>query len=130
VIDLAKKPDPPLHLVDETTTTPIEPPRTLNNLGRSLWDRIQREYAVHDAGGVELLLLACEGIDRIGELREAIERDGPVIRVRGVPREHPALKAEVATMAFVTRTLARLGLQFEPVRPSSGRPGLTIGWQG
>jgi hypothetical protein len=95
-----------------------------------LWDRVQGEYQIHDSGGIELLLLACENIDRIGELRQAIDRDGPVIYVRSVPREHPALKAEVNVMAFVTRTLARLGLQFEPVRPGVGRPGVGIGWAG
>ena len=127
---MPKKPKPPLSLVTETTTTSIEPPRTLGKLGLDLWRRVQSEYQVHDSGGIELLLLACEGLDRIGELREAIDRDGAVVYVRGTPREHPALKAEVNVMAFVTRTLARLGLQFEPVRPSVGRPGVGIGWSG
>jgi len=87
-----------------------------------------REYDIQDAGGLELLLLACEGTDRIWSLRQEITRDGAVIRSRnGGIKEHPALKAEVACMSFVTRTLQRLGLQFEPVRPSVGRPA---GWRG
>jgi hypothetical protein len=59
-----------------------------------------------------------------------IDRDGEVIRTRGTIKDHPALKHELACRAFVVRTLAKLGLNFEPVRASSGRPGLNIGWQG
>jgi hypothetical protein len=126
---MAKKPEPPLKLVTATDAW-AEPPRNLDNHGRSLWDRIMREYDIRDAGGLELLLLACEGIDRIWALRQEIARDGAVIRLRnGAIKEHPALKAEIAVMSFVTRTLARLGLDVEPVRPSVGRPSGT-GWRG
>jgi hypothetical protein len=61
---VAKNPPPPLKLATGPDATWPEPPRALDNHGRSLWDRIQREYAIVDAGGLELLLLACEGIDR------------------------------------------------------------------
>jgi len=61
-------------------------------------------------------------------LRREIERDGEVLRVRGTVKDHPALKHELANRAFVVRTLARLGLNFEPVKPSVGRPGSSIGW--
>jgi hypothetical protein len=43
-------------------------------------------------------------------------------------REHPALKHELSNRAFVVRTLSRLGLDVEPLRPSVGRPGLKVGW--
>jgi hypothetical protein len=82
-----------------------------------------------DAGGIEMLAQACQALDRAEALREEIDQDGAVIRVRGTIRDHPALKHELANRAFVVRTLARLGLNFEPVRPSVGRPGLKIGWQ-
>jgi Phage terminase, small subunit len=76
-----------------------------------------------------LLLLACEAIDRIGALRDEIAEDGAVIHLRGGGvREHPALRAEISAMAFVTRTLQRLGLDVEPVRSSAGRPPGGIGW--
>jgi phage terminase small subunit len=127
---VAKNPPPPLKLATGPDATWPEPPRALDNHGRSLWDRIQREYAIVDAGGLELLLLACEGIDRVWALRQEIARDGAVIRLRnGAVKEHPALKAEIAAMSFVTRTLARLGLDVEPVRPSVGRPS-GPGWRG
>jgi hypothetical protein len=38
------------------------------------------------------------------------------------------LKHELANRAFVVRTLARLGLNFETVKPV-GRPTQPIGWQ-
>ena len=56
-------------------------------------------------------------------LRSEIERDGEVLRLQGTVRDHPALKHELANRAFVVRTLVRLGLNFEPVKPSVGRPG-------
>ena len=87
-----------------------------------------REYAICDAGGIELLLLACEATDRAASLREAIDRDGELISTRSGLKEHPGLKAELANRAFISRTLQRLGLDVEPVRPGVGRPGGGIGW--
>jgi hypothetical protein len=127
---MAKKPKPPLKLIGcEGSTTGTEPPRDLGAYGRKLWDQVMREYAIEDAGGIEMLAQACQALDRAEALREEIDQDGAVIRMRGTIRDHPALKHELANRAFVARTLARLGLNFEPVRPSVGRPGLKIGWQ-
>jgi hypothetical protein len=123
---LGKK--PPLALVRDPAETALDPPRSLGKPGRSLWDRIMREYAIRDAGGVELLLLACEATDRAASLREVIDRDGELIPARSGLKEHPGLKAELANRAFVSRTLQRLGLDVEPVRPGIGRPGRGIGW--
>jgi hypothetical protein len=95
---------------------------TLGEHGRSLWQRVQSEYDVRDAGGIELLVQACEALDRVGRLREQIDADGEVIRARGTVRAHPALRDELAGRAFITRTLARLGLDVERVRSSVGRP--------
>ena len=126
---MAKKPKPPLKLVgSEGGTTGTEPARDLGVYGRKLWDQVMREYAVEDAGGLEMLAQACQELDRAEALREEIDRDGVVIRVRGTVRDHPALKHELACRAFVVRTLAKFGLDVEPVRPSAGRPGLKVGW--
>ena len=75
-----------------------------------------------------MLAQACAGLDRAEALRAQIDADGDVIRVRGNVREHPAIKLELAARAFVVRTLARLGLNFEPLRTSVGRPP-PRGWQ-
>jgi hypothetical protein len=42
-------------------------------------------------------------------------------------REHPAMKHELANRAFVVRTLARLGLDVEAVKPI-GRPPKLLGF--
>ncbi len=120
---MAKK--PPLTLVGDQGAIALEPPRTLGEAGRSLWDRIMTEYEISDAGGVELLLLAAEATDRAVSLRETIDRDGALISTRTGLKEHPGLKAELQNRAFVTRTLQRLGLNLEPVRPIGRPPG---GW--
>jgi hypothetical protein len=117
-----------LALVRDAAETALDPPRSLGKPGRSLWDRIMREYAIRDAGGIELLLLACEATDRAASLRDQIDRDGELIPTRSGLKEHPGLKAELANRAFVSRTLKRLGLDVEPVRPGVGRPGGGIGW--
>jgi hypothetical protein len=122
---LAKK--PPLKLVTSLATLPA-PSRKLGSHGRSLWDHVMRDYGIDDVGGLEMLLQACQALDRAEALRVEIDRDGEVLRVRGYIRDHPALKHELANRAFVVRTLARLGLNFETVKPV-GRPTQPIGWQ-
>jgi hypothetical protein len=110
--------------------TASQPPRTLGDPGLSLWNRIMSEYRIEDCGGLEILAQACQALDRAETLRSEIERDGDVLRLQGTVRDHPALKHELANRAFVVRTLVRLGLNFEPVRPSVGRPGYGgIGWR-
>jgi hypothetical protein len=110
--------------------TASQPPRTLGDPGLSLWNRITSEYQIEDCGGLEMLAQACQALDRAETLRSEIERDGEVLRLQGTVRDHPALKHELANRAFVVRTLVRLGLNFEPVRPSVGRPGYGgIGWR-
>ena len=126
---MAKKPKPPLKLIGaDGASNWAEPPRNVGTYGRKLWDQIMRDYSIEDAGGLEMLAQACQALDRAEALCEEIERDGAVIRVRGTVKEHPALKIELACRSFVVRTLTRLGLNVEPIRPSAGRPGLRIGW--
>ena len=85
-------------------------------------------YYISDAGGLELLLLAAEATDRAASLREVINADGVMVPAgNGAMREHPALRGELAAQAFAARTLARLGLDVEPVQ-RIGRPsGPTTG---
>jgi hypothetical protein len=116
---VAKKPS--LSIV-ETGATVRPPPRTLGEHGLSLWHRVLAEYDIGDAGGIELLCLAAEATDRAEALKREIDADGQFTRSRGVVRDHPGLKHELANRAFAARTLARLGLDVEPLRPSPGRP--------
>jgi hypothetical protein len=120
---MEKTPDrSPLTLVGSTATV-LEPPRRLQGPGRSLWDRVQREFSVTDAGGIELLTLAGEALDRAERLSQAIERDGEIIRTKLGLRAHPGVREELANRSFVARTLQRLGITLEPLalRGAAGR---------
>src|SRR5262245_2946150 len=46
------------------------PPRKLGKHGRQLWDRVQAEFGITDIGGIELLTLCCQSLDRA----ESLER--------------------------------------------------------
>jgi hypothetical protein len=92
-----------------------------------LWNRVQAEYAIRDSGGVELLCLAAQALDRAESLSAAIAADGQTIRTRTGVRAHPALRDEIANRALVARLLGKLGITTEPVK-SPGRPGSAVGW--
>jgi hypothetical protein len=127
-ISVAKTPEkPPLSLVGPGSTgTPpasigIAPPRPLGTHGQALWDRVQREFWIVDAGGVELLAQACAAVDRAEALAELIAREGEIVHGRAGPRVHPAFRFELSARALACRLLERLGITMEPVRPV-GRP--------
>jgi hypothetical protein len=79
-------------------------------------------YEFADRGSYETLFQAAAAADRAASLRALIDADGEVIRSKGLLKDHPALRYEIACRSFVVRTLARLGLNLEPVRGSAGRP--------
>jgi hypothetical protein len=113
---------PPLTLVG-TGSTGNQPPRKLGKHGGALWSSVMSEYRIDDIGGIEVLTQACQAADRVEALAEQIDKDGEIIRTRGgVPRAHPGLKDEIALRSFIVRTVERLGLNFEALRPSVGRP--------
>jgi hypothetical protein len=87
-------------------------------------------YQIEDIGGLTILEQACAALDRAEALRLEVERDGPVIRVRGNIRDHPALKHELANRAFACKTLQRLGLDVEPLRSIGRPPSGGVGWRG
>jgi hypothetical protein len=111
---------PSLTLVAHLTGNP--PPRPLGQVGMALWTAVTAEYHIEDIAGVELLMQACLASDRVGALAEQIDEDGAIVRTRTGPRAHPGLKDEVALRAFIVRTIEKLGLNFEAVRPAGGRP--------
>jgi hypothetical protein len=98
------------------------PPRTLGAPGASLWARIVEEYQVNDAGGIELLCLACETLDRVQALRELIDSEGEVVRTKNGLRDHPALRHELAGRAFISKCLSRMGVNVEATSRPVGRP--------
>ena len=86
-------------------------------------------YAIADVGGIELLCLACQAIDRAESCREAIDRDGEMIcGSTGALRANPLLRNELANRAFAMRTIDRLGINSEAIKPV-GRPPSSVGWR-
>jgi hypothetical protein len=114
-----------LHVIEGRTGN--KPIRKLGKPGTGLWRSVVDEYDISDAGGLEMLSLACQQLDRAEACRAAIDRDGEMIRGKNGMREHPLLRHELAARAFVTRTLQRLGLNVEAIKPV-GRPAHGIGW--
>jgi hypothetical protein len=101
----------------------VEPPGKLGAVGLSLWNDIVSTYEFADRASYETLFQACAAADRAAKLRDLIDRDGEVIRTKTTGlKDHPALRHEIACRSFVVRTLARLGLDLEPLRDGPGRP--------
>jgi hypothetical protein len=98
------------------------PPGKLAVTGMSLWKDITAAYQFEDRASYEALFQACCAADRAEACRKQIDEDGECIRSGKIIRDHPLLKHEIAARAFVVRTLGRLGLDLEPVRPGPGRP--------
>jgi hypothetical protein len=120
---MRKKPGKPtLTVVAGTASNPMAAPSNLSKAGADLWRTIMAEYEIGDSGGREILRQACAGADRAAECAEAIARDGPMVRTPQGLKDHPLLKHELASRAFVVRSLHRLGLDLEPTRPAAGRP--------
>src|SRR5436190_12752994 len=110
----------PLTLVAPGAALPA-PPRKLGSAGLALWNRVQAEYAIADIGGIEVLCQICQALDDIEALTEAVERDGRTIRTRTGIKAHPELRDILGGRAFVVRSLQKLGVTLEPLRPA-GRP--------
>jgi hypothetical protein len=128
---MTKPPETPRFTVVSSEGTGLEPPSSLGAAGAAFWRRVQAEYGIQDIGGLALLEEICAAKDRVESLREAINADGPVVRNKrgGGVRGHPALQAELQNRAFIARSLERLGISVEPVKPI-GHPTKPFGWTG
>jgi hypothetical protein len=90
----------------------------------ALWQAVQIEYGIQDRGGIEMLLVGCQALDRAERLRVQIDADGEVIRLRnGAVRAHPAIRDETGCRAQVMRALEKLGLNYEVVKAVGRPPG-------
>ena len=105
---------------------PALTPPPLGEDGTKLWRRVTNEYDLSDAAGFEMLKQCCEAADDLARYSEIIARDGPMVKTAAGPKEHPMVKHRMIARAFIVRTLSGLGLNFEPVRSSIGRPS-TLG---
>jgi hypothetical protein len=120
---MPRKPSTKLTVISTSAVvTGPQPPGNLGPTGSSLWRDIVAAYEFNDRGSYETLYQACSAADRAEKCRAAIDADGEVLKTRGSVRDHPLIKHELANRAFVCRSLARLGLDLEPVRAGPGRP--------
>ena len=118
---------PPKNPFSVVTALPLQvpdPPRPLHPAGLALWQAVQAEYNIVDQGGITMLMMGCQALDRAERLRAEIERDGEVIRLRnGSIRAHPAIRDEVACRAQILRAIEKLGLNYEAVKAIGRPPG-------
>lgn len=102
-----------------------QPHRPLSKAGQSLWDRLQSEYEITDAAGLELLQVACEATDGAASIAKRISVEGASVQTRHGVKEHPLLRSENAARGIVLRALRQLGLTDQPIlkpgRPSGAR---------
>jgi hypothetical protein len=84
-------------------------------------------YAIEDVGGIEMLTIACQAIDRAESCREEIDRTGHMIKTATGMRSHPLIRDELQCRALAMRTIDRLGINHEVVKPV-GRPPRPTGW--
>jgi hypothetical protein len=119
----------PPTIAGPSTSTCIEPPRKLGEAGLALWKTIQNEFAIQDCGGIELLMQACLAADRAQALSTLIDEQGETIHTKMGLKAHPCLKDELAARSFIVRTLQRLGITDEAIKPI-GRPPRSFGWEG
>jgi hypothetical protein len=123
IVRMKKRSKPQLTVVKPSSaTTTTQPPRKLGNHGQSLWASVIAEYDIVERGCIEILVQGCLALDRAEECAAQIDEEGPTIMTKNGMREHPLLKMELQNRAFVCRSLARLGLNLEVVKPI-GRPG-------
>jgi len=99
-------------------------PETLSAEARDWWQKLQREYAIEDQGGLLLLQTALEAFDRARQAQQDIDRDGLLMVDRfGQTKSHPLLGVERDARAQLITTLKALNLDVEPLRDGPGRPG-------
>jgi len=125
---MAKTPGKPPFTIVSGETAGVSPPRPLGTPGRALWDRVQREYRIEDVGGLEILAQICAAQDRLEALGEQINTDGALLRTRSGFKANPLLRDETALRAFIVRTIERLGLNVEAVKPPGRPPSGGLGW--
>src|SRR5215467_14972172 len=96
---------PPFTLVQGALAVLPEPPTTLGEAGLALWRSIQAQYGIGDAGGLAILEQVCGATDRVAEYRAVINQQGPVVISKTGIKEHPLVKAEIATRALIGRLI-------------------------
>jgi phage terminase small subunit len=103
------------------------PPKHLSRSAKQLWRDLTIEYSLDDAAGLRILRSALESLDRAEAAREAIERDGLLIRDRwGQDKVNPLCAVERDARSSFLHAMKALCLDIEPLRDKVGRPPVSM----
>ena len=99
-------------------------PKKLSVEARGLWQKIATEYQIEDQGGIAVLQVACEALDRLRAAQAGIKKDGMTFidRFKQV-RINPLCSVERDARAQYLQALKSLNLALEPLKDKPGRPG-------
>jgi hypothetical protein len=87
-----------------------------------MWRGIMEQVIIDDYASLELLQSVCEAGDIVAECERRVAEEGVTSATNtGLLREHPAVKTAIQYKAFISRSLARLGLLTEALK-AVGRP--------
>lgn len=101
----------------------MKAPQHLNSDGRRLFESLTQEYSISDSGGVALVTVAAECLDRMRQAQAAIAEHGPVVKTgTDSVKSNPATKLEVDSRNGFLAALRQLNLDLEPLRDNPGRP--------
>ncbi len=107
---------------------PLKPPGHLRDPGRQLFEGIREEYGIDDAGGLALLTVAAECLDRLRAAQESIDKHGAVVTDRyGGLKAHPSVQIEKDARNGLMAALKQLNLDLEPLRDQRGAPARGFG---
>jgi phage terminase small subunit len=98
-------------------------PKHLGADGSAFYRETAHEYGIDDSAGRALLTVAAEALDRIGEARKAIAKDGAIFSFHGKPTLNPATKIEKEATDRFLAAMRQLRLDVEPPRPVGRPPG-------
>lgn len=97
-------------------------PKGLSSKSKKFWRDIHQSFEILEPQDLQLLLSACECLDRISQAQKEIKVSGPYYQDRfGQPKENPGHKTERDNKILFTRLIRELQLDIEP--PQSRPPG-------
>lgn len=89
-------------------------PAHLSEEARKWWQRIMRDYAIADPGGLLTLQTGLEAFDRLRSAQAQIAKDGQTVEDRfGQQKPHPLLAAERDARSQLLMSLRALNLDME-----------------
>jgi phage terminase small subunit len=99
----------------------IKAPEELSKSSKEFFNTIVEEYEL-ESHHIQILIQACQCLDRIEEAREVIKEEGAFYNDRFLkPKVHPAVETEAKYKVIFKNLIRELGLDLEPPK-EQGRP--------